>query len=90
MNMSKDEYNPHELSLDAILDVLSHHHRRTLFRWLWDQPDQRANAQTVIDQIGEQEWRSDVVSVEPTVSRPQPRLPRSALEIRGLYLHLYQ
>lgn len=46
---------PDELSLDAILDVLSHHHRRILFRWLRDQPDQRADSQALINRLIQQE-----------------------------------
>ncbi|RKD88556.1 DUF7344 domain-containing protein [Halopiger aswanensis] len=47
--------NGESLSLDAILDALSHHHRRTLFRWLRNQPDQRANAEDVLNHLINQE-----------------------------------
>lgn len=46
---------PDELSLDAILDVLSHHHRRTLFRWLRDQSDQRADSEALLNHLIQQE-----------------------------------
>ncbi|MDS0473528.1 hypothetical protein [Natrinema sp. 1APR25-10V2] len=56
MGEKADEGNASaELSLNAILDVLSHHHRRTLFRWVRDQPDQRADSQALIDHLIQQE-----------------------------------
>lgn len=51
----EDEDDGFTLSLDAILDVLSHHHRRTLLRWLQEQPNQCADVQDVITQLVEQE-----------------------------------
>lgn len=48
---------PDELSLDAILDVLSHHHRRTLFRWLREQPEQSVDAQALISHLIQQEQK---------------------------------
>ncbi|MDS0473513.1 hypothetical protein [Natrinema sp. 1APR25-10V2] len=52
---SEGEDASDELSLDAILDVLSHHHRRTLFRWVRDQPKQQADSQALIDHLIQQE-----------------------------------
>ena len=45
------------LSLDAILDALSHHQRRTLLRWIREQPDQRAATSDVMKHLIDQEGK---------------------------------
>lgn len=46
-----------ELSLDAVLDLLSHHHRRTILRTLRDRADEGVPLDEVISRLREQEAR---------------------------------
>lgn len=56
LGINDDENGP-TLSLDAVLDLLAHHHRRALLKALQEDPDQRMSQTEVISLLQDQEER---------------------------------
>ncbi len=55
-----DRPNNPDLFVDAILDVLSHEHRREILQWIRDQPEQTADEQELVAHlIDYEEERND-------------------------------